>query len=325
MIIASHIVDRKMAAIILIGVLALSVSVMVGWTALRGSLLKKRISEISNERSRSRIRQHSGKAGGKAALRQAPKTYMKNVVDQFSLATWLNTENVRSQLVSAGFRGAHAEVTFLFFRLVCPIVFVFLSMLYVYAFYQDDFDLLMKVGIGVGALYCGVKAPEFYLSNIITKRQESIQRALPDALDLLLICVESGMSVELAFRRVGQEIAVQSEPLAEEILLLNAELSYLSDRRSAYENLSLRTGMQSVKQLMTILVQSEKYGTPLGRALRVAAEEGRSARMVEAEKKAAALPPKMTVPMIVFFLPVLLAVVLGPAGIEIYRIMSEGK
>jgi tight adherence protein C len=140
-----------------------------------------------------------------------------------------------------------------------------------------------------------------------------MRRAFPDALDLMLICVESGMSIELAFRKVSTEIGGQSVPLAEELALCTAELSYLSERRQAYENLATRTGLEGVKSVCTALIQAERYGTPLGTALRTLAQESRDQRMTEAEKKAAALPPKLTVPMILFFLPVLFVVIMTPA------------
>ncbi len=178
-------------------------------------------------------------------------------------------------------------------------------------------SFMYKASIVLGATYLGVKAPELFLTNTITKRQSSMRLAFPDALDLMLICVESGMSIEHAFRKVGHEIGVQSVPLAEEFALATAELSYLPDRRAAYINLAQRTGLDSVKQIATVLIQSEKYGTPLGQALRITADESRKMRMLEAEKKAASLPPKLTVPMIVFFLPVLMVVVLAPAIIQV--------
>jgi tight adherence protein C len=140
----------------------------------------------------------------------------------------------------------------------------------------------------------------------------------PDALDMLLICVQSGMSVEAAFGRVSKEIAGQSMELAEELSLTTAELSYLQDRRQAFENLAKRTGIPGVKAVTTALIQAERYGTPIGQALRVMAKENRDIRQSEAEKKAAALPPKLTVPMILFFLPVLFFVILGPAAIRFW-------
>jgi tight adherence protein C len=173
----------------------------------------------------------------------------------------------------------------------------------------------------VAATYLGMQAPMIFLRNAISKRQLSIKRAFPDALDLLLICVESGMSIEAGFRRVSQEIGSQSIALAEELILVTAELSYLPDRKQAYENLAKRIGLESVKSVALALQQAERYGTPLGATLRVLAQENRDIRMNEAEKKAAALPPKLTVPMIVFFLPVLFVVILGPTGLKVSAYM----
>jgi len=151
------------------------------------------------------------------------------------------------------------------------------------------------------------------VKNVTVKRQQKIQLAWPDALDLLLICVEAGMSIEVALQKVSGELGAGAPELAEELGLTVAELSYLQERRFAYLNLAERTGLDGVKGVTTALIQSEKYGTPLGQSLRVMAQENREHRMQEAERKAAALPPKLTVPMIGFFLPVLFAVILGPA------------
>jgi tight adherence protein C len=159
--------------------------------------------------------------------------------------------------------------------------------------------------------------PYMFLKNQIQKRQLSVRRAFPDALDLLLICVESGMSIEAAFKKVAEQVGSQSIALAEELTLTTAELSYLQDRRMAYENLAKRTDLEGVKSVCMALQQAERYGTPLGSMLRVMAQENRDMRMSEAEKKAAGLPPKLTVPMIVFFLPVLFVVILGPAYIKV--------
>ena len=190
-------------------------------------------------------------------------------------------------------------------------------MLYVFVIAHMDNSLTVKLGICVGAAYLGLYAPMLFLKNTIGKRQLSIKRAFPDALDLLLICVESGMSVEVAFRKVATEIVTQSVALSEEFALTTAELSYLQDRKVAYENLAKRTGLEGVKSVCLALQQAERYGTPLGQSLRVMAQENRDMRMNEAEKKAAALPPKLTVPMILFFLPCLFIVILGPTDIKI--------
>ena len=191
-----------------------------------------------------------------------------------------------------------------------------------YVFVVNDFGqpVILRIGMAVGGAYLGIKAPEVFLSNQIGKRQASMKTAFPDALDLLLICVESGMSIEHAFRKVSTEIGGQSVPLAEEFALCTAELSYLSERRQAYENLTARTGLEGVKSVSTALIQAERYGTPLGTALRTLAQESRDQRMMAAEKKAASLPPKLTVPMILFFLPVLFVVIMMPAAIQTMKL-----
>jgi tight adherence protein C len=217
----------------------------------------------------------------------------------------------------AGYRGQAPYITFLFFRLVTPIVMFLASILYVFVISHMEKSLPVKIGICIGTAYLGLQAPMMFLKNAISKRQLSIKRAFPDALDLLLICIEAGMSIEVAFRKVSTEIVGQSIALSEEFTLTTAELSYLQDRKVAYENLAKRTGLEGVKSVCLALMQSERYGTPLAQSLRVMAQENRDMRMNEAEKKAAALPPKLTVPMILFFLPVLFVVILGPTGIKV--------
>src|SRR4051794_15302497 len=285
-----------------------------------GNPLQKRMKAVASERERIRLRERErmSKAQQKPSLRREPKVYMRQVVDRFSLSRWLGTDTSKSKLLMAGYRGQHAEVTFLFFRLVAPVGFFLLSSFYLFVLKVLDRPPLVLVAIVIGATYLGVKAPEIFLSNTISKRQASIKSAWPDALDLLLICVESGMSIEAAFRRVSTEIGTQSVAMAEELTLTTAELSYLPDRRSAYENLALRTGLDAVKAVATALLQAEKYGTPVGQALRVLAQESRDIRMNAAEAKAAALPPKLTVPMILFFLPVLFVVIMTPALIQVF-------
>ncbi len=283
--------------------------------------LGRRMKVIASERERIRARERERLNESKISLRQQPKAYMKNIVDRFNLSSWLGTDQAKKQMIMAGFRGPQAEVGFLFFRLVTPIGLFVFALLYLFFLSNFGWPTMMKIGAAIAATYLGLKAPEIYISNTIAKRQKSMSRAVPDALDLMLICVESGMSIELAFRKVAQEVGAQSIPLAEELTLTTAELSYLSDRRQAFENLAARTGVESLKQISTVLTQAERYGTPLGQALRVVANESRQRRMNEAEKKAAALPPKLTVPMIVFFLPVLFAVIITPAMIQVTATM----
>ena len=281
--------------------------------------LQKRMKSVANEREKLRARERDRLSAGRTNLRYEPKAYMKRIVDRFNLSSWLGTEQAKAQMLRAGFRGSSAETAFLFFRLVVPIAMLVLGSFYVFVLADFDWPLTVKFGSVLAAAYAGLKAPEIYISNTIAKRQKSIGRAFPDAMDLLLICVESGMSIEHAFRKVGQEIGIQSVPLAEELTLTTAELSFLPDRRTAYENLATRTGVESIKQIVMVLVQAERYGTPLGAALRVLGKESRENRLLLAEQKAAGLPPKLTVPMIIFFLPVLFAVIITPAIIQISR------
>jgi tight adherence protein C len=197
--------------------------------------------------------------------------------------------------------------------------FVMAALVAFYLFVVNDFGLpgMVRVAAVVFGLAAGFYLPNLYISNRAQKRRQSIVQAFPDSLDLLLICVESGMSIEAAITKVGAEIGGQSIDLAEEYTLLSAELSYLPERRQAYEGFARRTNHPGIKSVATAMIQAEKYGTPLGQALRVMAKENREMRLAAAEKKAAALPAKLTVPMIVFFLPVLFVVILGPAIIKI--------
>jgi tight adherence protein C len=283
-----------------------------------GEGLAKRMKAVASERERIRQRERERLAKTeKVSLRQTPKQVVSKVVEDFNLTKWLAQEAAREKLVMAGYRGQAPYISFLFARMVTPLVLFVGSMLYVFLIAHMQQPLPIKIGICVGAAYLGLQAPMLFLRNAISKRQLSIKRAFPDALDLLLICIESGMSVEMAFRKVATEIVGQSIALSEEFTLTTAELSYLQDRKVAYENLARRTGLEGVKSVCLALQQAERYGTPLGHSLRVMAQENRDMRMNEAEKKAAALPPKLTVPMILFFLPVLFVVILGPTGIKV--------
>ena len=283
-----------------------------------GENLNKRMKAVASERERIKQRERERmNAGEKVSLRQTPKQLVAKVVDDFNLTKWLAQEAAREKLIMAGYRGQAPYITFLFARLVTPVVLFVGSVLYVFVIANLQKSLPIKIGICIGMAYLGLQAPMLFLSNAISKRQLSIKRAFPDALDLLLICIESGTSIEAAFRKVSMEIASQSIALSEEFTLTTAELSYLQDRKVAYENLARRTGLEGVKSVCLALQQSERYGTPLGQSLRVMAQENRDMRMNEAEKKAAALPPKLTVPMILFFLPVLFVVILGPTGIKV--------
>ena len=280
--------------------------------------LGKRMKAVALEREKIRLRERERMAqGNKVALRQSPRLYMKRAVDNFNLSKWVGQEEAHALLMQAGYRGQAPYVTYLFFRMTMPVVMLLGSVFYIFVVLNLDYPPMMKIAISIGCAYLGMHIPNLFLKNKIKRRQVSIKRAFPDALDLLLICVESGMSIEAAFRKVSEEVGSQSVALAEEFTLTTAELSYLPDRKQAYENLALRTGLEGVKAVCLALQQSERYGTPLATTLRVLAQENRDMRMSEAEKKAAGLPPKLTVPMILFFLPVLFVVILGPTGIKV--------
>ena len=305
-------------ASLLAAVAAIATVITLAMPLIARDDLNRRLKSVALEREKIRQRERERLARGeKVMLRQSPKEYMKRIVDQFNLAKWVGQEEARAKLMQAGYRGQAPYVTFLFFRMVTPVVALVLTLLYMFVIIKVDQPAMMKVGLALFAAYAGMHLPYLFLKNKIARRQLSIKRAFPDALDLLLICVESGMSVEAAFRRVSQEIGSQSIPLAEELTLTTAELSYLQDRRSAYENLAKRTDLEGVRAVCVALQQAERYGTPLGQTLRIMSQENRDMRMSEAEKKAAALPPKLTVPMILFFLPVLFIVILGPAAIRV--------
>ena len=285
--------------------------------------LAKRMKAVALEREkiRQRERERMIQEQQKVSLRQSPKQYVQTIVDRLNLSKWFGQEEARLKLVQAGYRGQAPYVTFLFFRMVTPAVSLLFTAFYIFVVLRLDQPTSIKVGLCIAAAYLGMHLPMVFLKNRIQRRQLSIKRAFPDTLDLLLICVDSGMSIEAAFRRVSDEIGSQSVALAEELTLTMAELSYLPDRRQAYENLGKRTDLEGVRSVCMALQQAERYGTPLANMLRVMAQENRDMRMSEAEKKAAGLPPKLTVPMILFFLPVLFVVILGPAAIKVMGIM----
>jgi tight adherence protein C len=310
--------NQKLLAMIFAAIAAGATVITLAMPLLASDPLPRRMKQVALEREKIRQRERERLARGeKVSLRQSPKQYMLQAVERFNLRKWVGQDEARIKLVQAGYRGEAPYVTYLFFRMVTPSAMLLLSVVYVFLILKLDYPPAIKIGVCILATYFGMQLPWLYLKNKIQKRQLSIRRAFPDALDLLLICVESGMSIEAAFNKVSQEIGSQSVALAEELTLTTAELSYLQDRRQAYENLAKRNDLEGVRSVCVALQQAERYGTPLGQTLRVLAQENRDMRMAEAEKKAAGLPPKLTVPMIVFFLPVLFVVILGPAAIRV--------
>ncbi|MFK7901427.1 MAG: type II secretion system F family protein [Nitratireductor sp.] len=278
--------------------------------------VKSAVTDREKIRQRERARLAADKKKG--SLKQENSGSIKDLVDRLNLKKALADENTFMNLTMAGYRKQSHIYVFLFFRTVMPLLLLIVGAIYFFGISETERPMGVKFSFSLAAAGVGFYLPNLFVKSQVQKRQQSIRMAWPDALDLMLICVESGMSLEAAFQKVAGEIGLQSPPLAEELVLVTAELSYLQERKTAFENLANRTGLEGVKNVSMALIQAERYGTPLGSALRVLAQENRDARMALAEKKAAALPPKLTVPMIVFFLPVLFAVIMGPAMIQIF-------
>lgn len=284
--------------------------------------LGSRLKEVAKRREELRKKSRADMARGTGGLQHKDANqFAKGLVNKLNLQKALQDDTLSDKLVRAGLRGHAAQTMFYFYRAALPIAFAIAAFIYVLTI-GSHLQFHLKLAAVVGGLAAGFYAPNIYLTNLAQKRRDKIMQAFPDSLDMMLICVEAGMSVEMALNRVGQEIATASVELAEEFQLTTAELSYLPERRQAYENLTRRTNHPGVKSVAMALTQAEKYGTPVGNALRVMAKENREMRLAEAEKKAAALPPKLTVPLILFFLPVLFAVIIGPAIIQIQDTMA---
>lgn len=301
---------------ILVGLSAFATILTIAAPLLQGDQMKSRMKSIATERERLKAAHRAALNSDSGKLRDRAKPgLLTQLVEGLNLRKVFEAESSRDSLRQAGYRSERHLIYFLAARLITPIVLAVVFFVYSTQVFGDSIPTNMRFAALIVGLVAGFYMPSLLIKNMINRRQLSIKRAWSDALDLLLICVESGMSIEAAMQRVSREIGSQSVPLAEELTLTCAELSYLPDRRKAFENLGKRTGLPIVRSVVTSLIQSERYGTPLGQALRVLAQENRDMRMSEAEKKAAALPPKLTVPMILFFLPVIFVVILGPSVI----------
>jgi tight adherence protein C len=315
---AEFIMRPQLLVTFLAAVSAFATVLTIALPLLERDRIGQRMKVMAVERDKMRAARLAEMAAkdGKGRLRQAPKGYMQQVVNALDLRSRFDNDEARNKLKMAGLRSQAHLVAYMFFRVALPPIMFAFSLIYLFAAgfqYPPAVKMLISLGVGVAGFYF----PNVFLENRVQKRQQSIRQAFPDSLDMLLICVQSGMSVEAAFARVAKEAGNQSIELAEELSLTTAELSYLQDRRAAFENLGKRTGIPGVKAVATALIQAERYGTPVGQALRVMAKENRDMRFSEAEKKAAALPPKLTVPMVIFFLPVLFVVIMGPAVMQV--------
>ena len=312
--------DRDFMVVALSGVATFATIITLGLPYLKGDPLESRMKAVAERREELRRKAHEAMVQAnrsRGQLRTTPVGFMKRTVDNLNIRKLAESPGMKEKLARAGFRGQAPVIAFMFFRFLMPPVLFLGALIYLFGISTVDWSFNVKLLAAVGAAFVGYYSPDVYVSNRISARRDSIMRAFPDALDLMLICVESGMSIESAFNKVAQEVGTQSSELAEELGLTTAELSYLPDRKQAFQNLAERCGHSGVKAVAAALIQSEKYGTPMGQALRVTALENREMRMSEAERKAASLPSKLTVPMIAFFLPCLFVVILGPVGLHL--------
>jgi len=289
---------------------------MVVSPMLQGDKKKKRMESVAAARETMR-KSHLSGLQNEARLRADGKGVAKSLVDRFSLERLLEASDLKDKMAQAGLRGQKPIYIFYMARLVLPAVFLIFGVVTLLILNLPEWDFTQRMAGTMALVVFGYYFPAIYVKNVANKRLASIVPVFPDALDLLLICVESGMSVELAFARVAEEMGDTSVEMAEEFSLTTAELSYLTSRRLAYENLARRNNHPGIRAVATALVQAERYGTPLGETLRTMANENRQLRVMAAEKKAASLPAKLTVPMILFFLPVLFIVILTPAAMRI--------
>ncbi|MDJ0951029.1 MAG: type II secretion system F family protein [Alphaproteobacteria bacterium] len=248
---------------------------------------------------------------------------MRRVVKRLNLLRSQQSEKSRNKLMQAGYRGSDAMVVYLFFKLAMPLFSgaVSVTVFYILQLYQlqPAVKLLLTMSSVVGGFY----APDIFIKNAIDKRKHALRKALPDALDLMVICAEAGLGMDAAFTRVSREMAGSSAEMADELALTAIELSFLPERRKALENLNDRTDMSEIRGVVNTLMQTEKYGTPLANSLRVLSAEFRNERLMKAEEKAARLPAVLTVPMVAFILPSLFVVLIGPAAIRVADALSN--
>jgi tight adherence protein C len=297
----------------------------LGLPWLQPDIFKSRLKIINQKRGELSQQRRQRLDQARPSLRRLTsgrENFMRTVLEKLNIKNLTEQSGLRKKLIRAGYRSPQAIITFTFLRLALPLGLSGFAALLLFGG-NVKMAAAFKVVITMCVLLFGYMLPDILVSNAITKRQAGIQRSFPDALDLMVICVESGISLESAFTRVSEELALDAPELSEEIAITTAELAFLSDRRQALDNLAARTGSHSVKSLVTSLIQSEKYGTPLGAALRVVSQEGRETRMAKAEEKAAALPAKLTVPMVTFFLPVLFMVLIGPTIIQVMHAFTH--
>lgn len=289
--------------------------------------MQKRVKALNERREqlKSGIITQATKKRAKIVRKNETTDKMRDTLSSLKVLQQSQLAEVQQKLAQAGIRKKEYAVAVIFGRMVLPIVFGGLAALFIYGL--DVFPLwgpTKKFALFAAVTILGYKGPDLYIGNLMSKRTNEIRKGLPDALDLLVICAEAGLTVDAAFNRVAKELGRAYPELGDEFALTAIELSFLSERRQAFENLAYRVNLEAVKGVTTTMVQTERYGTPLASALRVLSAEFRNERMMRAEEKAARLPAIMTVPLILFILPVLFIVILGPAACSITDAFAGG-
>jgi tight adherence protein C len=313
-------IDVLWVATILAGVAALAVVFAIYTVMTVNDPMAKRVKALNDRREQLKagITASTSKRRAKLVQKNEATDRIRALLSSMKVLQDSQVKAAQTKLMQAGIRSKEWAVAVIFGRLVLPIVFGALIVYIVYiAEFFPEWGPLKRYGLVAGVFILAYKAPDLYLKNKIQKRATAIRKGLPDALDLLVICAEAGLTVDAAFHRVARELGRAYPELGDEFQLTAIELGFLTDRRTAFENLAMRTNLDSIKGVVTTMIQTEKYGTPLASALRVLSAEFRNERMMRAEEKAARLPAIMTVPLILFILPVLFIVILGPAACSI--------
>ncbi len=320
-------VDVIYVATILAGIAAFSVLLAIYAAASVRDPMAKRVKALNERREQLKagITASTSKRRAKLVQKNATTDRIRDFLSSLKVLQDSQVKTAQIKLMQAGIRSKDYAVAVIFGRLVLPIVIGGTMAFLVYGTEMfADWTPLKAYGLVAGSAILAYKAPDIYLKNKIQKRSSAIRKGIPDALDLLVICAEAGLTVDAAFGRVSRELGKAYPELGEEFSLTAIELGFLTDRRQAFENLATRIDLDSVRGVVTTMIQTEKYGTPLASALRVLSAEFRNERMMRAEEKAARLPAIMTVPLILFILPVLFIVILGPAACSINDALMSG-
>ncbi len=313
-------VDVMLVGTILAGVAAMAIMLAIYAALTVRDPMAKRVKALNGRRDelKAGIVTASGKKRQSLIKKTDTTEKVKDTLSSFKVLQESQVNAIKQKLAHAGYRNEELAVVVIGIRAVLPVVTGIIAAIVIYGTNMfPDWSQTKQIGGLVAAVGLGYKAPEIFLKNRAGKRTESIRKGLPDALDLLVICAEAGLTVDSAFNRVAKELGRAYPELGDEFALTAIELSFLSERRHAFNNLAYRVDLESVKGVVTTMVQTERYGTPLASALRVLSAEFRNERMMRAEEKAARLPAIMTVPLILFILPTLFIVILGPAACSI--------